>query len=373
MNKKIKLNFEFLEKMRFRAFVPSRLRAFALSCLRPFVPSPFRAFALSCVFTLFLVGCKQQNRFAIDVNQNRVEVEIKRFDKDLILLDTTQMHSEIERLYQEYPDFFPVFIVNILDIEPEDTLLVTEFIKEFLSDEEFAAVNQMVLKEFKNLSDIEKSLSTAYTYIHHYFPEMALPDVYFFVSGFNLSIMMADNIIAMATDKYLGSDFPLYQQITYRYMLANMNRENIAPDLISALLFREFRMRSEHNRLIDNMLYRGKIMYLLSIFMPDVKDEYLIGYTAEQIKWSKKHERNIWAAMIDQKDLFSSDQFTIRKYLNDAPFTSTISPESPGRLGTWVGWQIVKSYMQRNQHITLNNLVNTTDYQKILEESGYRP
>jgi hypothetical protein len=185
--------------------------------------------------------------------------------------------------------------------------------------------------------------------------------------------MRTSEFIAIGTDKYLGSDFPFYQTITYQYMLANMNRENIAPDLISALLFHEFRMRSEYNRLIDNMLHRGKIMYLLSIFMPDVKDEYLIGYTPEQIKWSRKFERQIWVTMIDQKDLFSSDNLTIRKYMNDAPFTSTISQDSPGRLGTWIGWQIVRSYMNRNQNVTLEDLVRTTDYQRMLEESGYRP
>ena len=339
--------------------------AFALSCLR--------AFALSCLFVLLLTGCKQRNRFAIDVNQHRVEVNINRFDKALISLDTTQIHNEIVRLYEEFPDFFPIFISNILFINPSDTLSVVEDIRNFLADEEFAFVNQTVLDEFADVSDIEHSFSTAYTYIRYYFPEIALPEIYFFVSGFNMSIIMADNIIAMGADKYLGSDFPLYQQITYRYMLINMNRENIAPDLISALLFRSFPMRSSHNRLIDNMIYRGKMIYLLSIFMPDVKDEFLIGYSTEQIRWSRRYERNIWAAIIDQKDLFSTDRFTIGQYVNEAPFTNRVSPDSPGRIGTWIGWQIVRSYMQRNQHVTLRDLMNTTDYQKLLENSGYRP
>jgi len=347
--------------------------AFALSCIRPFNLSPFRAFALLCVFVFFLTGCKQRNRFAIDVDKHRVEVNINRFDKALISLDTSKMHDEIVRLYEEFPDFFPVFISNILFIDPSDTLRVVEYIREFLSDDEFSGVNQAVLEQFADVSDIERLFSTAYTYIRYYFPEIVLPEIYFFVSGFNMSIIMADNIIAMGADKYLGSDFPLYQQITYRYMLINMNRENIAPDLISALLFRSFPMRSSHNRLIDNMLHRGKVMYLLSIFMPDVKDEFLIGYSTEQIRWSRRYERNIWAAMIDQKDLFSTDRFTIGQYVNEAPFTNRISPDSPGRIGTWIGWQIVRSYMQRNQHATLRDLVNTTEYQELLENSGYRP
>lgn len=325
-------------------------------------------------FSLFsLASCQQKNRFRIDEAQNRVEVKTKRFDKDLISLDTADVQSEVRRMYREYPDFFPVFVVNVLEVDPADTLLVADFVAQFLSDTTFNNVNKEVLRQYDNASDIEKSISTAYTYIRHYFPEMTLPDVYFFVSGFNLSIMMTDQVVAMGTDMYLGADFPAYRELTYQYMVNNMKRANIAPDLISALLFREFRMDSDKDRLIDNMLYRGKVMFLLSTFMPNEKDEYLMGYTTEQIKWCEKYERQIWASIIDQKHLFSSDNFMIRKYLHDAPFTSTISQDSPGRVGTWIGWQIVKSYMQRNEEVTLKDLIRQNDYQKMLEESGYRP
>jgi len=348
--------------------------AFAHSCFRPFVPSPFRAFALSCLFVLLLTGCKQRNRFAIDVNKHRVEVNINRFDKALISLDTTRMHDEVVRLYQEYPDFFPVFISNVMHLNPSDTLQVVEKLRFFLTYEDVVVTNRAVLDKFSNIRDIERSISTAFTYIRYYFPEVRLPEIYFFVSAIDRQVIMTDKFIAVGVDMYLGSDFSLYQYyIPYRYLLNSMNRENLAPDLVSALLFRSFPMRSSHNRLIDNMLHRGKIMFLLSIFKPDVKDEHLIGYTTEQIRWCRRYERNIWAAIIDQKDLFSTDRFIIGEYVNEAPFVNRISPDSPGRLGTWVGWQIVRSYMQRNQHATLRDLVNTTDYQQLLENSGYRP
>lgn len=331
-------------------------------------------FILSFIFiSVSTISCKQNNRFRIDLKENFVDVTIKRFDKDIISLDTMNMQGEVERLYQEYPDFFPVFIANILDVEPADTALVADFIQQFLADTAFLSVNQTVLKQFDDIQSIERSISTAYSYIQYYFPGMTLPDVYFFVSGFNLSIMMTEKAVGMGTDLYLGADFPAYREITYQYMLANMKRENIAPDLISALLFREFRMDSDKDRLIDEMLYRGKVMYLLSTFMPDEKDENLMGYTKEQIDWCKKNERKIWAAIIDQKHLFSSDSFTIRKYINEAPFTSTVSTDSPGRAGTWIGWQIVRSYMQRNTDQSLTDLMRENNYQKMLEESGYRP
>lgn len=330
------------------------------------------AFGVAFLSVMLMGGCGRQSRFAIDTDDGP-QVEIKRFDRDLIALDTGCVYAGVLELYRRYPDYFPVYISNVLGVEPADTSLVADFLADFLSDTAFVPVNEEVLKVYGQTEDLEESLSTAYAYIRHYFPEIDLPEPYFFVSGFNLSIMMTDRVIGMGTDMYLGVDFPAYSELTYQYMVNNMKRENIITDMVSALLFREFRMDSDRDRLLDNMLYRGKVMFLLSVCMPDEPDEYLIGYTKEQLDWCRKYERQIWASVIDQKHLFSSDLFLIRKYMNDAPFTSTISQDSPGRLGAWLGWQIVRSYMERNEEVSLQDLMKENDYQKMLEESGYRP
>ena len=332
-----------------------------------------KKFAALFLVLVFFAACRENSRFAINTAEHYYEAEIKRFDKDLIQLDTAALYQGFLDLYNKYPDFFPVYLSNVLLIEPDDTANAADFIREFLSDTVFAAVNKDVLQTYSKIGHLEKSVSEAYTYIHYYFPAVSLPEVYFFVSGFNLSVMMTEKILAMGTDMYLGADYPLYEDLTYDYMTANMKPENLVSDMISALLFREFGMDSRRGRLLDNMLYRGKVMYLLSVCLPGEKPENLIGYTSEQLKWCRRYERKIWASMIDQKHLFSTDNFLIRKYMNDAPFTSPVSPDSPGRLGTWLGWQIVKSYMQHNENATLEDLMKINDYQKLLEDSGYRP
>ena len=267
----------------------------------------------------------------------------------------------------------PEFVYNVLDTTAADTNAVSHEFYKFLADKNFIQVNKKTLQTFDDVSDIEKKISDAFTYIHFYFPEVKLPEIYFYVSGFNRAIMMNDKFIAVGTDLYLGSDYPAYKDYTYEYMLFNMRRECVATDLVSATLFRMFVMNSSEYRLLDNMLFRGKVMYLLSVFMPDEKPEYIMGYSEEQWKWTKKYEKQIWATVIDQKHLFSTDLQLIRKYMNDAPFTAPVSQESPGRLGTWLGWQIVESYMNKNPKVSLSDLMKDSNYQKMLEESGYRP
>ena len=325
------------------------------------------------IFSIFLGSCTKSSRFKIDTSKDRVEIKINRFDKDLISLDTTKIDAGIAGLYKRYPDFLPVYITNVMDVPSSDTFAVRKSFVKFLSDTTFVSVNKKTLETFGDVSDIEKNVSNAFTYIHHYFPEVKLPDIYFFVSGFNRSVMLNENFIAVGSDLYLGSNFAAYKNFTYQYLMYNMRRECVATDLVSATLFRMFVMNSPENRLLDNMIFRGKIMYLLSEFMPQEKPESLMGYTPDQWKWSKTNEKQIWGAMIDQKHLFSTDMQLIRKYMNDAPFTAPISQESPGRLGTWMGWQIVKSYMKTNVKVGLQDLMNETSSQKILEDSGYRP
>jgi gliding motility-associated lipoprotein GldB len=320
-----------------------------------------------------LVSCNKSSRFEIDTKKNRVEVKIHRFDKDLLSIDTSRLNTGVDSLYTRYPEFLSAFSENILDTASTDTVAVRHQFKLFLTDKTFAPVNKKAKQTYGDISDIETKVSEAYTYIHHYFPEVQLPEVYFFVSGFNRQVMMSDKFIGIGTDFYLGNDFKLYKSLTYKYMIFNMRRENIASDLVSATLFRMFVMNSDENRLLDNMLYRGKVMYLLSVFMPEEKPDVLMGYSPEQWKWCKKYEKSIWTAIIDQKHLFSTDVQLIHKYMNDAPFTATISQESPGRLGTFIGWQIVKSYMDKNKQVGLKELMNEENYQRLLENSGYRP
>ena len=334
--------------------------------------SKFQMIPLLGLILLFS-ACNKKNRFEIDTNKNRVEVKIHRFDKDLLGIDTLKMNAGVDSLYSLYRSFLPVFVSDVLDTTSKDTAAVRSLFYKFLTNKTFAPVNMKALQTFTDVRDIEKELSNAYTNIHYYFPEVKLPEVYFFVSGFNRSVMMNNQFIAVGTDYYLGSDYPAYKGLTYEYVVKNMRRECLTTDLVSTTLFRMFPMNSSQYRLLDNMLFRAKVLYLMSVFMPNEKPEGIMGYSADQMKWCKTNEKQIWAAIIDQQHLFSTDVMLIKKYMNDAPFTATISPDSPGRLGSWIGLQIVDSYMRKNTNVSLRDLMNENNYQKMLEQSDYKP
>lgn len=324
---------------------------------------------LVCTFN----ACHKAGHFETDLTKDRIEVKIKRFDLDMIHTDTLQMKKSVEQLYKKYPAFMSAFCTQVLNANMTDTTQIAERIKKFLNDTTFRSVNTKVDSVFKNIKPMEKQLSDAFTRIHHFFPKAKLPEVYFFVSGFNSQVIFTDSIIGFATDLYLGADFRLYNGVTYDYLRYNMRPDALPVDIVSTTLFRMLPMNTTEERLLDYMIFKGKVMYLVSSFMPSETPENIMGYTKDQWKWCEKYEKDIWATIIDRKYLFSTDIQLIRKFVNEAPFTAPVSQDSPGLLGTWVGWRIVQSYVEHHPETTPLELINIRNSEKFLQDSQYHP
>ena len=324
------------------------------------------------ILVFIITSCQNNDRYGIGTSK-KIEVRIHRFDKAVIGIDTSNIEREVRNLYDNYPDFMPVYISEIIDENPSDTLNAQTQLLDFVKDTTFLSVNKKVMEVYSDVSSIENKVSVAFSGINHLFPEIRLPAIYFFVSGFNRAFLLNDNFIAIGTDLYLGNDYPKYSDITYKYLTLNMRPESVPVDIVSALLYKSFPMNTKDEKLLDNMIYHGKILFMLSVLLPNEKPEYIIGYSSENIEWCHKFEKEVWSSIIEERHLFSTDMILINKYINDAPFTVPVSQESPGRLATWIGWQIVQSYMNSNKDVGLPQLMKETNAQKILENSGYQP
>jgi uncharacterized protein YjaZ len=185
--------------------------------------------------------------------------------------------------------------------------------------------------------------------------------------------MYYENIMGVGVDMYLGSDYPYYNQVVYNYQKQTMRKECVVGDLLNMYIAYQIPYNSKYNRLLEHMIFRGKQMFLLSQLLPDEPAWEIIGYSKEQWNWCEKYEQAIWNRIMEKRDLFKTESMVRVSYLNNGPFTAEISQESPGRLGVWVGWQIVDSYMRNNENVSIKQLIDEGDAQKILEQSFYKP
>jgi hypothetical protein len=331
---------------------------------------------LTVIFLLLslLVSCQTKRQyFPKDLEPQ--QIDLVRFDCALLNVDSVSALQDIRILYGQFPDFMPFFVEDILGLPVADTACLVRQLPAFLNDTlyGFAQTNRLEQTVFADTKDIEHDLGNAFARVHFLYPELPVPTVYLFISGFNSSLVFVDDDIAVGADMYLGSDYEFYNRVVYEYQKLTMRKECIPVDVVSAFLFRHLPYTSTKSRLLDNMLYRGKIMYLLAQIFSDLPSYEVMGYTKEQWDWCVRNERAIWHLMMDKRDLFKTESLVLTSYLNDGPFTSEISQDSPGRLGTWVGWRIAESFMQHNDSVTLQSLVSEPDAERILRDSYYKP
>ena len=150
-----------------------------------------------------------------------------------------------------------------------------------------------------------------------------------------------------------------------------MAPNRIAQDILLAYALTEFPFKAKKNNLMEQMIYQGKILYFLQALLPEKSENDIMKYSNEAFKWCVNNESHVWAYIIEHKHLFSTQSSMARNYINDAPFTSGMPQESPGRIGTWIGLQIVKSYMEKHSEVSLPELMLNDDYASLLRESAY--
>ena len=326
------------------------------------------------IFSLVLCGCGNRYQY-IPKDIEPVTVDIVRFDSALLAVRADSTMQDVRRLYAEYEAFIPLYVEGVLRLPMEDTAYFSEQLANFLVDTAMglAQTNALAKERFANIDSIQNALNIAFSRLHYLYPDWVIPTVYLFVSGFNSSVVYYDNMLGVGVDMYLGSDYPYYNQVVYDYQKSIMEKEYVVRDLMSMYLAYNIAYNSKYNRLLEQMIFRGKQLFLLSQLLPDAPAWQVIGYTPEQWAWCEHYEQAIWNRIMEKRDLFKTESRILNSYMNEGPFTAEVTQDSPGRLGLWVGWRIVDSYMRHNEEVSIHDLINEGDAQKILEQSFYKP
>lgn len=321
-----------------------------------------------------LCGCDNKYHY-IPKDIEPISVNIVRFDSALLAVRTDSALQDVVQLYADYEAFMPVYVEGVLRLPMEDTAYFSEQLAGFLLDTTmgFAQTNDLAQVKFAHIDSIQSELNTAFSRLHYLYPDWTIPTVYMFVSGFNSTVFYYDDMLGVGIDMYLGSDYPYYTNVVYDYQRPTMQKQYVVRDLMSMYLAYNIAYNSQYNRLLEQMIFRGKQLFLLSQLLPDAPDWQIIGYTPEQWAWCLHYEQAIWNRIMEKRDLFKTESSVLSSYMNEGPFTAEVTQDSPGRLGLWVGWRIVESYMHSNQDITIHDLMAEGDAQKILEQSYYRP
>lgn len=326
------------------------------------------------IIIIFLASCNR-NPLKVDISEIETEIEIVRFDQEIFELPLQDTLAELTSLRSKYPDFFDLFTWKVIGIGGIEEEHFPEIMGEFLTDTMIVNVKSLVENEFSDFKKTEEELVEAFKYFQYHFPEKELPTIFTMISGFNQSVVTAENIIGVSLDKYMGRDFSYYKQLSNvpLYKIKNMHPQKLVSDVVYAWGMTEFDERGSTTTLLDHIVHQGKLMYFVDAMLPEVHDTLKIGYTAEQLKWCKNNEPQMWNFLVERKMLYSNKRMDILRFINDGPYTTGFPVESPGRSGVWIGWQIVRQYMKKHREVSVSELMKNTDYQQILNDSRYYP
>ncbi|MBV6645623.1 MAG: gliding motility lipoprotein GldB [Cyclobacteriaceae bacterium] len=230
---------------------------------------------------------------------------------------------------------------------------------------------QESVRAFSDFDAIKADLDQAFSWLNYYYPQTKTPKLSTMVSGLYNDLYISDSLIVIGLDYFIGPEATYKPEGTPLYILKRYAPEYLAPAIMKFLVGKYCRVGQE-NTLLSEMIDYGKIYYLLSKIMPCTPDHLLIGFTAEEMIDVVNNQEIIWANFVQNEILYETSDFTKKKFLGERPYVYEIGEKCPGRIGIWLGWQIVEAYM-RTQNVKMQQLLADQDHHRIFSQSGYKP
>ena len=308
------------------------------------------------VFCFFIASCDKKSKVEKEVEAIPVEMKVERFDQ--LFFETKP--EDLQKIKKRYPYFFPQGTPDAVWIEKMQDPLWRELYTE-------------VQKKYSNIDSVKQELTEVFKHAKYYFPEVKTPKLVTIIAemDYNSKAIYADSLVIVSLELYLGKGHKFYQ--FPKYIKQNFESKQIAPDVVASFASSKIQLPLEKD-FMSQMIYQGKQLYMKDLLLPDYSDADKMGYTPEQIKWCEENESYIWRYFLEKEMLYSTDQKLAPRFINPAPFSKfylEIDNDSPGQVGAWIGWQIVRAYA-KNSEVPLSELLKT-NAKEIFVQSKYKP
>ncbi len=308
-------------------------------------------------FALLFFSCNKQSKIESAVEKIPIKMKVHRFEQAFF----DAKAEDLAKVKMAYPDFFPK--------ETPDNLWISK-LQNPLWRELYAEVE----KKYKNFDSEQADIEDLFKHIKYYFPTVITPQIYTAIGEMDYlnKAIYANDKLVIALELYLGKEHKFYSEFP-AYLRQNFEQRQMLPDVVSSFSYGILPPLKD-KELLSLMIDSGKELYLKDILLPKYTDAERIGYSEEQIKWCAENEDYMWQFFVSNKLLYNTDSKLPNRFINLAPFSKfylEIDNDTPGRVGQWLGWQIVRSYMQNNE-VPVTQLLKM-DAKEIFEQSKYKP
>lgn len=331
------------------------------------------------VGSVFFSACKNGGDTAND--EHSILLKFSRLDQDFAAIDTNNIAEDLVKLKSKYPEFLDFYLdtlmgFNIQGQYNDSNPGITNGLRTFLTYPDFRGLFDTIAKHYPNTTSIDKALNKGFNNLKHYFPQSPTPQIIYLNSNLNNYAAFTYDTIAIGVglDMYLGEHYPYYASVGIpHYMTQRLTEEDIPVNVFQSIYRAKHPFTMENRTLLDMMVQKGKEQYFLEKIIPFVSVSKRLGFTQQQLAWCEASEAAIYNFFIDRQFLYSTNLQQVMRYIMDGPNAAGMPKESPGNVGSWLGYQIVKTYTERYPEKSLQEIIAYKDAQKMLQESKYKP
>lgn len=321
---------------------------------------------------LLMIGCSADEE-TVCVEQpditDPVNLSILHLEDSILGADS---RDKLVSVLNDHPVVAEIFLRR--NQYPDDSIMIATLTQRFANpgiDTLAAEINRI----FGDGQQLEAELETAYSNLRYYYPDVRIPEVKTVATGLDYDLFVSDSLVIVGLDFFLGPEGKFRPAGLYNYMLKRYIPEAIVPSVM--LLYGispDFNKSDLSDKtLLADMITFGKAFYFAKHMLPCTPDSVLLSYSADEVRETRENEAIVWAHFLENDLLFETNHEIKKKYVEERPKTFEIGEKAPGRIGQWLGWQIIKAYMERNPGTTLPELMALENPSQILEKSKYRP
>jgi hypothetical protein len=225
-----------------------------------------RCYALLFLLMFACIGCEWRLRLTDD--QSETEIAVERYDRIQSLYLTTCDFSALQQMNINYPQQTRTLIEDVLCIgHVNDPEINVKFLS-FYQDTTLQALIASAEQQYANMDDINQQLSEAFQRLRELLPQIEKPVVYAQIGSLDQSVIVGNGLLGISLDKYLGSDFPLYQREEYGYtdeQLKVMTRQYIVPDCIGFYLLSLYPIPNDSKlSRFETDMHIGKVQWVVN-------------------------------------------------------------------------------------------------------------
>ena len=308
--------------------------------------------------SLTLFSCEKEDKIEAEISKISIDFTIERFDK--AFAEVTP--NTLPQLKQAYPFLFA---------KSYDDAFWLNKIKDTLQQE----LQNETIKKFENLKKETVEIESLFQHVKYYFPEFKTPRVITVATDvdYRNKVIVTDTIVVLPLANYLGKDHFFYDGIQ-EYIAEDLEPKHLVVDLATNYA-KHYTFNQRRKTFLDDLIYEGKLLYFKDKVIPFKTNAQKLNYTETQYNWAKANEEYIWRYFVDKELLFNTDTKLPSRFINPAPFSKfyleQIDSESPGEIGKYIGWEIVRAYMENNT-VSFKQML-TKSATEIFDNANYKP